>query len=94
MWHISNKYFDLEPVVGRLAQNGGWKSRVRHNTNLDPQIVVREGVAPSVWAVLARSEAALGTLARDPRWTPLHTNAELWSDERSSLWPLLVAKVF
>ena len=92
VWHISNKYFDLEPVVGQLAQGGGWQSRIRHDLNIDPQTTVRDGTAPSVWAVLARRSDDLGQLKRDAHWQELRTDAELWSDQKSSLWPLFVRK--
>ena len=92
VWHISNKYFDLEPVVGRLAQDGGWKSRIRRDLNINPQTTIHDGIAPSVWAVLARREDDLGRLTSDGNWKPLRTDAALWSDQKSSLWPLLIEK--
>ena len=92
VWHISNKYFDLEPVVGQLAQDGGWKSLIRRDVNIAPQATARNGVAPSVWAVLARQTEDLGRLNRDPNWRPLRVDAELWSDQKSSLWPLLAKR--
>ena len=90
VWHISNKYFDLEPVVGKLARDGGWESLIRRDLNVTPQMTLTEGVSPSVWAVLTRSEADLGVLKRNENWHPLRADAALWSDQKSSLWPLLV----
>ncbi len=92
VWHISNKYFDLEPVVGQLARDGGWKSLIRHDLNIDPNAVTDDGISPSVWAVLARQQADLGALNRDENWRPMRTDAALWSDQKSSLWPLLVKR--
>ena len=92
VWHISNKYFDLEPVVGRLASAGGWQSLIRLDLNISPAQSARNGIAPSSWAVLARDKTELRDLTRNPHWQPMRTDAELWSDQKSSLWPLLVKK--
>ena len=92
VWHISNKYFDLEPVVGQLASDGGWQSLIRHDLNISPQQTAKEGISPSVWAVLARQKSDLGALNRNSNWRPLKTDAALWTDQKSSLWPLLVKR--
>lgn len=92
VWHISNKYFDLEPVVGRLARDGGWQSLIRHDLNISPLQTAKNGVSPSVWAVLARQKSDLGVLNRDQNWRALRADAALWSDQKSSLWPLLVKR--
>lgn len=92
VWHISNKYFDLEPIIGRLAQSGGWQSRIRHDLNVPPTQSAQSGISPSVWAVLARKESDLGRLTNDANWRPLRTDAPLWTDQKSSLWPLLVKR--
>ena len=92
VWHISNKYFDLEPVVGQLARDGGWQSLIRPNINITLEQTAKEGISASVWAVLARQKADLGALNRNPEWRPLKTDAALWTDQKSSLWPLLVKK--
>lgn len=90
VWHISNKYFDLEPVVGRLASAGGWQSLIRADLNVSPAQSAQTGISPSIWAVLARDKTDLNGLTRNANWRPMRTDAELWSDQKSSLWPLLV----
>ncbi len=90
VWHISNKFFDLEPVIGRLASDGGWQSRIRLNLNVTDAQRDKDGIAPSIWAVLAREPADFGALNRNANWRPMRTSAQLWSDQKSSLWPLLV----
>ncbi len=81
--HISNRYFDLEPVVAAMAKERG--------------LAVRVGSGPAnrngryenyaIWMVLARREADLGSLATDPRWLHPVTTAgvEPWTDDFSSL---------
>jgi spermidine synthase len=81
--HVSNRYFDLEPVVAAVARERG--------------LAVRVGSGPAnrngryenyaIWMVVARREADLGSLATDPRWLqPVTTAAvEPWTDDFSSL---------
>jgi SAM-dependent methyltransferase len=105
-WHLSNNWFDLEPIVGRLAQESGWYGRARFFApneddkkgklsaaeikELAKKKTEREGINPSQWAALARSEADLGDLRSNRKWKPIRVETTLWTDDRSSLWPLLV----
>ncbi|MBZ0157622.1 MAG: fused MFS/spermidine synthase [Alphaproteobacteria bacterium] len=80
--HISNKYLDLEPVLGRLARDAGLVSRVRDDT-----VNISEDKYRSHWVLLARREEHLGRLARDWRWGALRGAAEgpVWTDDFSNL---------
>ena len=82
VFHISNRYLDLEPVVAALAKDRG--------------LVARAGVGPrdrrtyestSTWMAVARTEADLGPLTADANWwTPrLRPEVEPWTDDYSSL---------
>ncbi len=53
--HISNRYIDLEPVVGQLAKETGLIARVFRDDDQTPP-----GKARSAWVVLAKTEADLG----------------------------------
>jgi len=82
--HISNSYFDLEPVVRALAVESGLDARV--------QICVRgadSGVAfDSVWMLLSRDTSSLDVVCG-----PDTTNAEhrvvYWTDDRNNLLNVL-----
>lgn len=89
--HISNNWFDLEPILGRLGQELGLRSRVRFMEHV-PEEAAANHVTPAQWVVLARAEPDLGELAVNPGWRALRTDAPLWTDDASSLWPLLVAR--
>lgn len=83
--HLSNRYLDLEPVVGNLARDLGLACRIERHEPTDAQH--DRGYTASVWALLARSPAHLGPLARDARW---HTcaddpGADTWTDDYSNL---------
>jgi hypothetical protein len=53
--HISNRYIDLEPVVGVLAKETGLVARVFRDDDQSPP-----GKARSSWVVLAKTDADLG----------------------------------
>jgi hypothetical protein len=81
-FHISNRYLDLEPVLGRIAQAGRLTSLVRRDTG-DNAL----GKSPSHWVVIARRPQDLGSLVHDAKWSPLSTqpDAGLWTDDSSNL---------
>ncbi len=80
--NISNRYLDLDPVVGTLARDAGMVCRVRLDRNLSPA-EIRAGKSASMWAVLAEREPDLGPLARDSRWTQPRPDpgARPWTDD-------------
>jgi spermidine synthase len=82
VFHVSNRYLDLEPVVAALAKDRG--------------LVARAGVGPrdrrtyestSTWIALARTEADLGPLTADAYWWKPRLRADVkpWTDDYSSL---------
>jgi hypothetical protein len=86
--HLSNRFFNLEPVVARLAADAGLEMRIRRDAR--KQSEVDRGHFSSVWAVVA-SESRLAPIASDPRWKRLqHPDAgPLWTDDFSSLFSVL-----
>jgi hypothetical protein len=70
-FHISNRYLDLEPVLGNLAEarpEEGWEGLagyIQHDGERGPP-----GKAASTWVVLARRESTLERLAPDERSQP------------------------
>jgi len=66
-FNLSNRYLDLDPVMGRQAEDTGLVCRIGSDTTLSA--AEREaGKQPSIWAVMTASEKDLGSLASDPRW--------------------------
>lgn len=79
MAHLSNRYLDLEPVLGRISMETGLFGVIQY---------YREGTNlaalnhPSIWAVLARKPDDIMELAPDPRWQPLRgAKSPLWTDD-------------
>jgi spermidine synthase len=91
MFHISNKFLDLEPVVSAAAQAGGW-----HSAKLVyfPGADVAPPRAVSFWVAMSRDPAVLAALkARDASWQPLsrYPGFTPWSDDYSTILPLVKA---
>lgn len=84
--HISNLYFDLEPVVRRLASEAGCVSYIRHDTVVG-KAQTETAKAPSVWVVMARTREALGPLGYDARWVKMNSRPTdpLWTDDYANV---------
>ena len=87
--HISNRYLDLQPVFARIARELQLVGRFQHHNPTAGQ--QKQYLQPSVWLVLGREHADLGTIAGDPRWLPLRESARvgLWTDDYSNLLSVL-----
>lgn len=83
--HISNRHFDMEPVLRRLASELGLESRIQfhHPTPQEKD----EGSIASVWVVLARQPGTLDWA--DDRWRQLSSDGPLWTDDYSDILSVL-----
>ena len=85
-FHISNRYLDLKPVLGDLAQDSNLTCLVREDTKLgDAEMKAQK--AASIWVVLSRRPSDLDGLISDLRWKPLYgrKGAKLWTDDFSNI---------
>jgi SAM-dependent methyltransferase len=86
LFHISNKYLNLKPVLGDLAANASLACLVQENriSSLAEEKAKKIG---SIWVVMARQTNDLGSLFEDRRWEPLpgRRGARLWSDDFSNV---------
>jgi hypothetical protein len=84
--HISNLYFDLEPVVRKLAADAGCVSYMRQDSVVG-KAQKDQAKAPSVWVVMARNKDALGPLGYDARWVALKPQPTdpLWTDDYANV---------
>ena len=87
LFHVSNRYLDLAPVLAKLAETAGrpWVVRYANDISVSPD-ETEEGKYPSQWVLLARRPADLGVLEKSvlwrriramsdtPRWTDAHAN--------------------
>ena len=83
-FHISNRYLDLEPVLGNLARATGMTCYGQADDRTSPRQLMK---FRSHWAVLARSPADLGPVPGERRWHPCAQDrgASAWSDDYASL---------
>ena len=86
VFNITNRYLDLEPVLGALAADSGMACRVIYD--IDVTVEQRNGGKyGSIWAAIAATDADFGLIAADPRWRRPHIRAgkRPWSDDFSDL---------
>ena len=89
--NITNRYLDLDPLLGLQAAGAGLVCRICYDVVVeDPE--KQAGKQPSIWAVLARSVSDLGDLATDPWWREprVRMGARVWTDDYSDLASYLV----
>ena len=84
--HISNRYLNLEPVIGALAQKEGLYALANRDSEI-PEEDTRKGRNGSHWIVVAKERAALASLEGHPGWrTPIILpTVEPWSDDYSNV---------
>jgi hypothetical protein len=85
-FHISNRYLDLEPVLGNLAVSEGLIGVAQSDKTLSDEEKARRKT-PSVWAVLARQRDDLGPLADHAQWHALvpRPGMAVWTDDFSNI---------
>lgn len=81
--HISNRVFDLEPVVAHNAEHLGWDVAVGTGE-------LEEGSAlPSVWMALSPDPEPVERLLEMARWRRAGTARQPWTDDFSSVLTVL-----
>ena len=82
--HISNRYAELASVIQAVAKTNGYTGRFG-SFNFDNS-KISDYIIPSNVVVLAKTEAALGRIADDPKWKALpDRGTKPWTDDRSDL---------
>jgi hypothetical protein len=85
--HISNRYLDLEPVLGRITLETGFFGVVQNHEEGTNAAMLRY---PSIWVAMARSPGDIAELAPDMRWEPLRgAKAALWTDDYVNVLDML-----
>jgi hypothetical protein len=78
-FHVSNRYLDLEPVLGNLAAEFGLAGFIQQDYEGGIP-----GKASSTWVILAPQESTLGRLVHEDRW-------KQWKARRG--WPAVQAAI-
>lgn len=88
--HISNRYFDLEPVLAAEIRRRGWYAGIRVDEP-DADGIARALTASS-WVAIAANPARLDALdAGDEAWSPLASpgKVDAWTDDYASILPVM-----
>ncbi|MEA3016151.1 MAG: hypothetical protein QOI38_873, partial [Sphingomonadales bacterium] len=94
LFHISNRYLDLEPVVADLAATGGWTSAMLQYEPTEDELELNATV--SVWIALSRNPQAINRLVElsgedGLNWMVVEPRPGFggWSDDHASILPLI-----
>jgi predicted membrane-bound spermidine synthase len=79
-FHISNVYFDLEPVVAASLRGLAGAALFQYFISPSP-----DGL-DSEWLIAARSPADLAGLASDSQWRLAQPGPQGWTDDRSNIF--------
>jgi hypothetical protein len=97
--NISNRYIDLEPVLGAIAHNLGLVALHQKEGEISPTEKAM-GKSASNWVILTQKSENFGSLLQDPRWeaiahprrfanasTPTGSSPEtlIWTDDYSNI---------
>jgi spermidine synthase len=94
LFHISNRYLDLKPVIADIAEHGGWSSAVMTYVPSEEEEIMNATL--SVWIALSRNPATIQRLLElsgEERmaWQPLYAAPGFsgWSDDHASILPII-----
>jgi len=90
LFHISNRYMDLAPVLERIARELHLLPYIQNDLHITPQEMA-EGKSTSRWVLLAPNSQVARHYAADKRWRALHgaVDVDLWTDEYSDILQVL-----
>ena len=94
LFHISNRYLDLEPVIADLARTSGWTSSMMIYEPTDEEM--ERNATVSVWIAMSRNRASIDRLVAlsgedSLEWKVVEPRPGFagWSDDFASILPLI-----
>jgi hypothetical protein len=93
VFNLSNRYLDLDPLVGRQAVDAELVCRIAYDLDVSED-EKRAGKQPSIWGVMSANESDLDSLATDDLWQPpvLGAHSSTWTDDYSDLASYLILR--
>lgn len=90
LFHISNRYMDLAPVLDRLAMELRLAAFIQNDFKITPEEYA-EGKSSSRWLLMTRNQRAAKFFHSDPRWHQLNgrLGGDLWTDDYSDILKVL-----
>lgn len=96
LFHISNRYLDLKPVIADLASSGGWASAVLEYAPDEEEETLNATM--SVWIAMSRNPRSIARLVElsgvdAGQWQTLEGRPGFagWTDDHASILPLIRA---
>jgi hypothetical protein len=88
--HISNRYLEIEPVLGNIAADLGLLCTTRDHVASAAEL--ERGYSSSHWVALARTRRDLGRLGEGHPWRACEADPgqRVWTDDYSS--PVSIVK--
>ncbi len=94
LFHISNRYLDLKPVIAEIAEQGGWTTAMLQYAPDEKEKATNATV--SVWIALSRNQATIDRLIElsgddSMYWEVLETRPGFsgWTDDHASILPII-----
>lgn len=86
IFHVTNQYLDLVPVLARLATEAG-VAALMPGPRLEIEFEERLSVLPSTWVAMARDAQRLKALDTEEGWIALPTprSGKAWTDDFSNV---------
>jgi SAM-dependent methyltransferase len=99
LFHISNRYLDLQPVIAELAASGGWTATMMEYVPDEEE--KRSNATISVWIALSRSPDTIARLKtasgdRAVDWLAVEPQPGFsgWTDDHASILPIINFRAF
>jgi spermidine synthase len=91
VFHISNRYLDLEPVLANLAHDAGLYCVIQYDEVVSTLGSELGGKVSSKYALMVRDREDLGSLCLDNRWVQARRldSIGVWTDSYSSILAIL-----
>ncbi len=87
VFHISNRFYDIDIPLGRGAEALGMRAMFQHH---DEPGIREKGALPSVVVAMTTDDTAITDLASDTRWRRLESDGgPLWTDDYANLLSVL-----
>jgi hypothetical protein len=90
VFQISNRYLDLEPVLGDLAADADLVCMAQVDLNVTEE-QARAGKTPSHFVVMAHRWEDMGGLENDSRWRHVsgRSSVRIWTDDFSNIFSVI-----
>ena len=92
VFHISNRHMELASVVAAVGEAEGLVTYVKEDSRPEP--TPQDYKMNAIVAVLARSQADLGTLPQHPGWREMkpQPGTRAWTDDYSNILGAILRK--